>query len=91
MLTRNTPVKVLKCGLVISLHLPILAGFPDARVVDFGCEHHFGLVVVKCPETTMLPLWRLVKTLHSAVKLSMDNAASKKIMLTLPKFKARWV
>ena len=51
MLTRNTPVKVLKCGLVISLHLPILAGSPDARVVDFGCEHHFGLAEVKCPET----------------------------------------
>ena len=46
MLTRNTPVKVLKCGLVISLHLPT-----DARVVDFGCEHHFGLAEVKCPET----------------------------------------
>ena len=51
MLTRKTPVKVLKCGLVISQHMPILAGSPDARVVDFGCEHHFGLAEVKCPET----------------------------------------
>ena len=51
MLTRKTPVKVLKCGLVISQHMPILAGSPDARVVDFGCERHFGLAEVKCPET----------------------------------------
>ena len=52
MLTRNwTPVKVLKCGLVISQHMTILAGSPDARVVDFGCEPHFGLAEVKCPET----------------------------------------
>ena len=51
MLTRKTPVKVLNCGLVISQHMPILAGSPDARVVDFGCERHFGLAEVKCPET----------------------------------------
>ena len=31
--------------------MPILAGSPDARVVDFGCERHFGLAEVKCPET----------------------------------------
>jgi len=37
MLTRKTP--------------SILAGTPDARVVDFGSEHHFGLAEVKCPET----------------------------------------
>jgi len=46
-LLRNGP---LKCDLVISQHLPILAGTPDARAVDFGCEHHFGLAKVKCPE-----------------------------------------
>ena len=31
---------------------------------------------------TMLPLWRLEKILHSAVKLSMDNANSKEIGVT---------
>ena len=51
MLTRKTPVKVLKCGLVISQHMTILAGSPDARVVDFGCKSQFGLAKVKCPET----------------------------------------
>ena len=43
MLTRKTPAKVLTCDQVISQHLPILAGSPDARVVDFGCKQHFGL------------------------------------------------
>ena len=51
MLTRKTPVKVLECGLVISQHLLILAGSPDARVVDFGCKRHFGLAEGNCPET----------------------------------------
>ncbi|PFX20104.1 hypothetical protein AWC38_SpisGene15452 [Stylophora pistillata] len=51
MLTRNTPVIVLKCGLVISHHMPILAGSFDARVADFGWERHFGLAEVKCPGT----------------------------------------
>ena len=31
--------------------MPILASSPDAGVVDFGCERHFGLAEVKCPET----------------------------------------
>lgn len=37
----------------------ILAGFPDARVVDFGCKRHFGLAEVKSPETKyhVTPLW----------------------------------
>jgi len=51
MLTRKTPVKVLTCSLVISQHMPILAGLPGARVVDFGSERHFGLAEVKCPES----------------------------------------
>ena len=93
MLTRKTPVKVLSCGLVISQHMPILAGSPDARVVDFGCERHFGLAEVNHYEKLnfMLPLWRLVRIPHSAVKLSMDIVNSKGTMLTLLKFRARWV
>ena len=51
MLTRKTPVKVLKCGVVISQEVAILAGSPVARVVDFGCKRHFGLAEVKYPET----------------------------------------
>lgn len=51
MLTRKTTVTVLKCGVVISQEVAILAGSPVARVVDFGFKHHFGLAEVKCPET----------------------------------------
>ena len=32
-----------------------------------------------------------MKILHSAVKLSMDNANSKEIMLTLATFRDRWM
>ena len=39
----------------------------------------------------MLPLWRRVRIPHSAVKMSMDIVNSKGTMLTLLKFRARWV
>lgn len=51
MFTRKTPVKVLKSGFVVYLDMPFLGASPDGRVVDFGCEDHFGLAEVKCPET----------------------------------------
>ena len=51
MLSRKTPVKVLKSGFVVCLDMPLLGGSPDGRVVDFGCRDHFGLAEVKCPET----------------------------------------
>lgn len=54
-LTRKTLVKVLKWGLVFLQHMPILAGSPNARVVDSGCERHFGLIEVKLI-TDMLPI-----------------------------------
>lgn len=58
MLTRKTPVKVLKCGPVISKS-GNSCWIPDARVVDFGCKRHFGLAEVKSPETKyhVTPLW----------------------------------
>ena len=51
MLSRKTPVKVLKSGFVVCLDMPFLGGSPDGRVVDFGCRDHFGLAEVKWPET----------------------------------------
>ena len=51
MFTRKTPVKVLKSGFVVCLDIPFLGASPDGRVVDFGCQNHFGLAEVKCPET----------------------------------------
>ena len=92
MLTRKTPVKVLKCGLVISQHVPILAGSPDARVVDFGCERRFGLAEVKCPETKyhVTPL-EACEDPAFCCEAVMDSANSKEIIRTLPKFRARWV
>ena len=53
MLSRKTPVKVLKSGFVVCLDMPLLGGSPDGRVVDFGCRDHFGLAEVKCPETKL--------------------------------------
>ena len=51
MFTRKTPVKVLKCGFVVCQDMPNLGSSPDGRVVDFGCQDHFGVAEVKCPET----------------------------------------
>ena len=48
---RKTPVVVLKCGLVISNQMPVLAATPDGKVVDFGCSQPFGILEVKCPST----------------------------------------
>jgi len=48
---RRTPVAVLKCGLVISKELPVLAATPDGKVIDFGCSQPFGILEVKCPST----------------------------------------
>jgi len=45
----RTPVKVLASGFVISKSCPILGASPDARVIDPGCIHPFGLAEVKCP------------------------------------------
>ena len=46
MFTRKTLVKVLKSGFVVCLDMPFLGGSPDGRVVDFGCQNHFGLAEV---------------------------------------------
>lgn len=51
MSSRRTPVKVLPCGFVVSQGIPIIGATPDARVIDFGCVDHFGLLEVKCPYT----------------------------------------
>lgn len=51
MFTQKTPVKVLKCGFFVCQDMPILGSSPDGRVVDFGCQDHFGVAKVKCPET----------------------------------------
>ena len=51
MFTTKTPVKVLKCGFVVCQDMPILGSSPDGRVFDFGCQDHFGVAEVKCPET----------------------------------------
>ena len=51
MFTRKTPAKVLKSGFVVCLDMPILGSSPDGRVVHFGCQDHFGVAEVKCPET----------------------------------------
>ena len=48
---KRTPVAVLKCGLVISKELPVLAATPDGKVIDFGCRQPFGIIEVKCPST----------------------------------------
>ena len=48
---RKTPVLVLKCGLVISNRIPVLAATPYGKVVDFGCNEPFGIIEVKCPST----------------------------------------
>ena len=48
---RNTPVQVLKCGLVVDKGYPILGATPDARVIDPGCIHPYGIAEVKCPIT----------------------------------------
>ena len=51
MQNRKTPVKVLPCGLVVSVSYPYLAATPDGKVVDPGCTQVFGIVEVKCPLT----------------------------------------
>ncbi|KAK2547039.1 hypothetical protein P5673_033198 [Acropora cervicornis] len=51
MFARKTPVKVLKTGFVVCMEMPFLGGSPDGRVIDFGCQNHFGLAEAKCPET----------------------------------------
>ena len=51
MIARKTPVAVLKCRLVISKELPVLAGPPDGKVIAFGCSQPFGILEVKCPST----------------------------------------
>jgi len=48
---RNTPVQVLKCGLVIDNAFPILGGTPDAWVIDPSCVHPYGIAEDKCPIT----------------------------------------
>jgi len=35
MTARKTPVALLKCGLVISKELPVLAATPDGKVIDW--------------------------------------------------------
>jgi len=49
--TQKPPVKVLKSGFVVWLDMPIVGASPDGRVVEFGCQNHFGLAEVKCLET----------------------------------------
>ena len=51
MTARKTPVALLKCGLVISKELPVLAATPDGKVIDFGGSQPFGILKVKCPST----------------------------------------
>ena len=51
MFARKTPAKVLKTGFVVCLEMSFLGGSPDGRVIDFGCQNHFGLAEAKCPET----------------------------------------
>ena len=51
MFARKTLVKVLKTGFVVCMEMPFLGGSPDGRVIDFGCQNHFGLAEAKCPET----------------------------------------
>ena len=48
---RKTPVVILKCGLVVSNQMPVLAATPDGKGVDFGCSQPFGIFEVKCPST----------------------------------------
>ena len=48
---RKTPAVVLKCGLVISNQMPVLAATPDGKVIDFGCSKPFRIIEVKCPST----------------------------------------
>ena len=42
---------MLQCGFVVCQEIPILGSSPDGPVVDFGCQEHFGVAEVKCPET----------------------------------------
>ena len=51
MQNRKTPVKVLPCGLVVSVSYPYLAATPDGKVIGPGCTQVFGIVEVKCPLT----------------------------------------
>ena len=71
MFNRKTPVKVLKCGLVVCQEMPILGSSPDGRVVDIGCQKHFGVAEVKYPETkyhvTPLEACQDPNFLHEAV------------------------
>ena len=48
------PVQVFKSGLVVYKKEPVLAFFPDGKVIDTGCTKSFGLLGVKCPETKFL-------------------------------------
>ena len=48
---RETPIAVLKCGLVISKGVPIFAATPDVKVIDCGCSQLFRILEVKCPST----------------------------------------
>lgn len=48
---KGMPVKVLDCGFVVNKGHPILGASPDARVIDAGCVHPYGIVEVKCPAT----------------------------------------
>ena len=92
MLTRKTPVKVLNCGLVISQHMLILAGSLMQGLSILDVSITLDLLRLNVQKLNfMLPLWRLVKIPHSAVKLSMDIVNSKGTMLTFLKFRARWV
>ena len=51
MTAQKTPVRVLKCGVVVSSEMPVLAASPDGKVIDFGCSQPFGIIEVKCPST----------------------------------------
>ena len=51
MKNRNSPVVVLKCGLIVCEGNSILAATPDAKVIDVGCVKPFDLAEVKCPQT----------------------------------------
>lgn len=42
---------MLQCGFVVCQEIPILGSSPDGPVVDFGCQEHFGVADMKCPET----------------------------------------
>ena len=71
--------------------MPFLGASPEGRV-DFGCLNYFGLAEVKCPETKyqVTPL-EACQDPDFFVRLLMNNADLKGIILITVKCKARWV